>query len=156
MKYKLILLALAIGLVFNFSACSDDDDDNNDKGNIVGTWKYSKVVADFKTNKPEKDAVIKKAIEDMFGADTFGEQIEFKDNGKVVIGDKTGDYSIKGNKITILQGEGYATTDYVLDGKKLVLYMGANTKLEELIEESEDLKGVVIEKAVAEINYTKQ
>lgn len=156
MKNKLILLMLAIGLVFNFSACSDDDDDKKDTENIIGTWKYSKMVADFKTNKPDKDAVIKKAIEDMFGADTYGETIEFKENGKVTIGSKTGDYEIKGKKITLLQGDGYATTDFVLDGKKLTLYMGANSQLEEFIEGNADLEGVEIEKAIAEIHYTKQ
>lgn len=156
MKNKFTLLMLAIALVFSLSACSDDDDKNDGTDSLIGKWKYSKVTADFKTNKPDTDAAIKKAIEDLFGADTFGETLEFKENGTMVIGDKTGDYEVKGNKITMLYGDGYATVDYLMNGNSLILYMGAIEPLEEYIQENDGFEGVELETAIAEIHYTKQ
>lgn len=155
MRQKLILLTLSLGLVFNFLACSDDDDDKKNTS-VVGKWKYSKVEAEFKTNKPETDATIKKAIEDMFNANSFGEQLEFQDNGKLVVGDKTSDYQVSGKKLTIAHGDGYATLDFAFKGNNLILYMGAVQGLEDIIKENEGLSGVEVETAVAKIYYAKQ
>ncbi len=158
MRQTLILLMLTIGVIFSFSACSDDDDKDDEKiTSLIGKWKYSMVILDFEINKPEKNAAIKKAIEDMFTTSPFGELFELREDGKVVIGNKTDDYEIVSGKLVLpYYEEGYAMMDYRIKGNTLTLFMGVNSDLEDLIKENADLAGVEVKKAIVEIYYTKQ
>jgi hypothetical protein len=137
MKAKIFyLILMAMTLSLTFAACDkDDDDDNNGEasgGSIVGRWTYSDLkIVDLKVNNQPVSSTQLKQLENElrkeFDGDDmlFGGVIEFTSDGKAYAfdGSSYATYAIKGNNLTITEGDELISLAYSVTGNQLQLNM---------------------------------
>lgn len=121
---KNILLFLLFPLLF--LSCGSDDDDDNTNSTIVGTWEVKSVEADeVITDNEEVTQFIKDSIRENEVAYQQSVFIFFADGQftNTLRGElnTTGQYTLKGNILTMVDEEGVESSTISISGKSLYM-----------------------------------